>query len=56
MVLGVILGRKSYSWKKYVFILMIVVGKYWFYTVLSTLFITEFFFLRNDWEENAFVL
>ncbi|XP_047477571.1 solute carrier family 35 member B1-like [Penaeus chinensis] len=26
MVLGVILGRKSYSWKKYVFIFMIVVG------------------------------
>ncbi|KAK8396833.1 hypothetical protein O3P69_005065 [Scylla paramamosain] len=26
MVLGVVLGRKSYSWKKYVFVLMIVIG------------------------------
>ncbi|XP_042238854.1 solute carrier family 35 member B1-like isoform X2 [Homarus americanus] len=26
MILGVILGRKSYTWKKYVFIFMIVVG------------------------------
>ncbi|KAB7504522.1 Solute carrier family 35 member B1-like protein [Armadillidium nasatum] len=26
MVLGVLLGRKSYSWKKYVFILLIVIG------------------------------
>ncbi|MPC16760.1 Solute carrier family 35 member B1 [Portunus trituberculatus] len=26
MVLGVVLGRKSYAWKKYVFVLMIVIG------------------------------
>lgn len=26
MVLGVLLGRKSYSWRKYVFVLMIVLG------------------------------
>ncbi|KAG0712694.1 Solute carrier family 35 member B1 [Chionoecetes opilio] len=26
MVLGVLLGRKSYAWRKYVFVLMIVIG------------------------------
>lgn len=28
MVLGVVLGRKSYSWKKYIFVLMIVIGEW----------------------------
>ena len=27
MILGVVFGRKVYSWKKYVFTLMIVIGK-----------------------------